>query len=419
MDPSTCKIYRCQYRCSDLKRPHHQSKHTECKDISDDAADGRSFIRTFGVPISFSTPHLYLSALPFSPKESRIFKKFTNAFPSVLRIVSGHLATWPAIQSVLRGHSGGVMSAAFSPDGKRIVTGSYDKTIRLWDAETGEPLRAPLEGHEHWVSSVAFSPDGKRIVSGSYDKTIRLWDAETGEPLRAPLEGHEHWVSSVAFSPDGKRIVSGSYDKTIRLWDAETGEPLRAPLEGHEHWVSSVAFLPDGKRIVSGSYDKTIRLWDAETGEPLRAPLEGHEHCVDSVAFSPDGKDMVSGSRDFTHRARYTRTHSLQHLISICFSIDQEHALVDTVALVNEITPPTEGEDEDKSVLPVKIRYGTDRWAVCGPNDRLLFWIPPVYHLQWYSPGMQLVIPVSDEVDLSQMAHGLSWESCYRQRAND
>src|SRR6267154_452247 len=214
MDPSTCKVYRCLCGCSDVNRPHHQSNHTECKDISDDAADARSFIRTSGVPISFSTPHLYLSALPFSPKESRIFKKFTNAFPLVLGIVSGHHATWPAIQSVLRGHSRSVTSAAFSPDGKRIVTGSSDKTIRLWDAETGEPLRAPLEGHEHYVQSVAFSPDGKCIVSGSWDNTIRLWDAETGEPLQPPRKEDQDAVNSVAISPGGKDMLSGSRDFT-------------------------------------------------------------------------------------------------------------------------------------------------------------------------------------------------------------
>ena len=80
--------------------------------------------------------------------------------------------------------------------------------------------------------SVAFSPDGTRIVSGSYDKTLRLWDAKSGEPIGAPLKGHESRVMSVAFSPDGTRIVSGSYDKTLRLWDAKSGEPIGAPLKG-------------------------------------------------------------------------------------------------------------------------------------------------------------------------------------------
>ena len=178
---------------------------------------------------------------------------------------------------------------AFSPDGTRIASGSDDKTVRVWDAATGQPVGQPLTGHTDAVCSVAFSPDGTRIASGSDDKTVRVWDAATGQPVGQPLTGHTDAVCSVAFSPDGTRIASGSGDKTVRLWDAATGQPVGQPLTGHTDAVSSVAFSPDGNRIASGSADKTVRLWDADTGQPVGDPLTGHTDAVSSVAFSPDG----------------------------------------------------------------------------------------------------------------------------------
>ncbi|MGO9475198.1 MAG: TIR domain-containing protein, partial [Rhodomicrobium sp.] len=171
-----------------------------------------------------------------------------------------------AQRAVLQGHDNWVSSAAFSPDGARIVTASWDTTARVWDAKSGQALLT-LNGHDDVVLSAAFSPDGTRIVTASEDKTARIWDAKSGQALLT-LKGHDDAVMSAAFSPDGARIVTASRDKTARIWDAKSGQALLT-LQGHDGWVSSAAFSPDGARIVTASEDKTARLWDAKNGQAL------------------------------------------------------------------------------------------------------------------------------------------------------
>ena len=198
----------------------------------------------------------------------------------------------------LKGHGGPVYSVNFSPDeGKTLVSGSDDKNIKLWNVETGQEIRT-LKGHGGTVYSVNFSPDGKTLVSGSDDKTIKLWNVETGKEIRT-LKGHEGPVYSVNFSRNGKTLVSGSGDKTIKLWNVEKPEEIRT-LKGHNSRVRSVNFSHDGKTLVSGSWDNTIKLWNESTGQEILT-LKGHEGPVWSVNFSPDeGKTLVSGSDDGT-----------------------------------------------------------------------------------------------------------------------
>ena len=155
-----------------------------------------------------------------------------------------------------------VFSAFFSPDGSHIVSASYDKTIRIWDAITGQQIGKPLEGHVERVFFASYSPDGKRIASASCDKTIRIWDATTGLQIGKPLEGHTENVRTAFFSPDGKYVISSSDDRTIRIWDVDKEIPSSLVLRGHTGGLYSATFSSDGRHIVSSSYDKTVKLWD-------------------------------------------------------------------------------------------------------------------------------------------------------------
>ena len=257
---------------------------------------------------------------------------FSKARSKILELRDATLGE--AIGEPLRGHTSWVTSVSFSPDGKRLVSGSWDSTVRIWDAESGEAIGKPLRGHTSWVMSVSFSTDGKRLFSGSWDNTVRIWDAGSGEAIGEPLRGHTNWVLSVSFSPDRKSIASGSVDKTIRIWDAKTSKAIGEPLRGHTDWVRSVSFSPDGKHVASGSDDKTIRIWDAESGEAIGKPLQGHTNTVRSVSFSPDGKHIVSGSCDNTVRIWDAESGEAigepllghtSHVLSVSFSPDGEH----------------------------------------------------------------------------------------------
>ena len=145
---------------------------------------------------------LYCSGLIFAPEQSIVRETLEKCIPTWIERKPKVQAHWSVALQTLEGHSSRVTSVAFSPDGTQVVSGSYDETVRLWDAATGTALQT-LEGHSSWITSVAFSPDGTQVVSGSADKTVRLWDAATGAALQT-LEGHSSAVWSVAFSPDGK-----------------------------------------------------------------------------------------------------------------------------------------------------------------------------------------------------------------------
>jgi WD40 repeat protein/serine/threonine protein kinase len=189
-----------------------------------------------------------------------------------------------------------VLAVAFSPDGRQIASGGDDKIVKLWDVATGREIFT-LQGHTKRVESVAFSPDGRQIASGSNDSSIKQWDAITGQETMN-LVTRSGGVASVAYSANGKRIVAGMGGGVIKVWDAGSGAELMT-FRGNTGPVESAVFSPDGKRIASGSADRTIKIWNATNGEELLT-LRGHTDGVTCVAFTPDGQRLTSASDDGT-----------------------------------------------------------------------------------------------------------------------
>jgi WD40 repeat protein/serine/threonine protein kinase/tetratricopeptide (TPR) repeat protein len=196
----------------------------------------------------------------------------------------------------LRGHGHGVISVAWSPDGRRLASASDDQTVKVWEVATGKEILT-LRGHTDRVESVAWSPDGTRLASASWDATVKVWEATTGKDTLT-LRGHTNQVWSVAWSPDGTRLASASQDRTVKVWEAASGKETLT-LRGHTNDVLSVAWGPDGTRLASGSWDGTAKVWDTATGRKTLT-LRGHTKEVWSVAWSPDGTRLASASADTT-----------------------------------------------------------------------------------------------------------------------
>ncbi|KAI0186797.1 WD40-repeat-containing domain protein [Xylaria flabelliformis] len=272
--------------------------------------------------------------------------------PDGLRLACGAGATvrtWKAVASaqaeasymrqyeeenVLRGHLGSVLAVRFSPDGRRLLSSSYDMTARTWrldldmtvinalsltppetDGQEISP-KGPLLCHERSICFVTFSVDGKLAASGSFDGKILLWDADKGTPIRAFTGGHVRPIKSLAFSRNGKVLISTSNDGTVGIWDANSGKMMRK-LEGHRNWVRSAVLSPDEQFVASASDDRTVRVWNIKdslnrdenrglveenqdvSGELIIQKesrlLSGHQDYVFSVAFSSDGRYLASG----------------------------------------------------------------------------------------------------------------------------
>ncbi len=204
----------------------------------------------------------------------------------------------------------GITSIAFSPDGRLLVSGSEDTTVKVWELSTGQPI-CTITGHSNFVNSIAISPDGKFIASCG-DDIIKLWQLSTGEEVHT-LSGHSGVIHSVTFSPDGQMLASGANDKMIKLWNPNTGEEIRT-LSG-TNLIEVVSFSPDGQSIASGDCDNNINLWNLYTGE-VSCTFSGHSRKVRAISFSSDGQTLASGSSDKIIKIWQIETGELIHTLT-------------------------------------------------------------------------------------------------------
>lgn len=237
----------------------------------------------------------------FSPDGKKIVTVSADKTVKIWDVLTG------SMMADLKKHRAEVKTAQFSADGKKVITASNDSTAKIWDAVSGK-LLLDLKEHHDFVTTASFNFSGEKIVTTSFDSTAIIWEAATGK-LLFRFKGHKDGLLSAQFSPDDKRIVTASGDKTAKIWDAENGR-LLLNLTGHQDFVWFAQYSPDGKKIVTVSFDKTAKIWDATNGT-LLANLKGHTDAVTSAQFSPDGTKLVTASADKTARLWNSVTGSL------------------------------------------------------------------------------------------------------------
>ncbi|CAE7145254.1 unnamed protein product [Rhizoctonia solani] len=271
---------------------------TECPiDLRSWMRDAWWFTKIFSLgTVSNSTPHIYTSMPLLLPESSPIAQCYTKRMKGVIRFqgnaVNRHrhplVATWT--------FDAMVSTSTFSPDGARIALAvKFD--ILLLDSTTGRQIFPPFKGHKSIVDSIGFSPDGRYIVSGSRDSTVRIWSTQSGRLILGPLEHNDiHWIMFVAFLSDGTRVISGSDDSTICVWDARSGDRLLDWTTSPEK--SFTFYASDGKYVASCNWKRDITVWNAQDGHVVRTLY--HSNCEISwvlIGISPDGTQIASRSQ--------------------------------------------------------------------------------------------------------------------------
>jgi len=274
----------------------HLSVQVRMKELTQFLRDANSFVASSHQAIARSAPHIYISALPFADNHSLVYQEFAPKYTGLISVnVIGIPHHAGKLVMTLTGHEGPVHSAAYSPDGRLLASGSADDTVRIWDMRTGDEAMAALRSSDGTVWAVAFAPNGKNLVSGTDGGVVCVWNLVAAHVAVQQLRGHTGPVFSVSFAPDGLKIASGSRDATVRLWDVETNQQL-VVLSGHSDVVRAIAYSPNGRLLASGSDDRTIQFWNALTGKQKKQSPHRHKSTINGVSFLPDGGKIAAAS---------------------------------------------------------------------------------------------------------------------------
>ena len=387
--------------------------------------DAYRFTKLFSECIEQGPQMVYNSALTFAPISSTIYKLFHDKIESPW-VVEGFMNLWPPLLIHISAHQHVINSVVISEDGQRIVSGSEDKSIRVWDTDTGVQLSNNLLSHEEPVLSLALSADGRRIFSGSYDKTVRTWDfmtlteivglrrcfdspvlviscsksfnnplvacglenglicvwavgstANAISPLLCTFQAHSDPICSIALSPNdaSSRIVSGSVDGSICLWDTSTGRAAtETPHFDHEDAVRSLSFSSDGAWVASASMDSTIYLWDLKTGIDILDPVDGKNRLT-CASLSHDNSRIAAGGEDKIMRVwdvstgKEVKTFQRKHascITSLCYSSDGSKIVsaddAGDIQVWDELVPLRQSREK-------KVDMGYRPWALAFSPD--------------------------------------------------
>jgi len=256
--------------------------------------DAVSFVETSYSAIEQTPPHIYLSALPFAPKDSLIYQGFSHLCTNVVSVeTTGINRHGGNLVMTLIGHESKVTSVVYSTDSLFLASGSKDGSIRFWDTRTGEEALSPMRSGDSEITSIAFSPDGKLIASGTKAGHVHIWDTLNGQ-LLAVLKGHTDYVEVVAFHPDGNILASGSRDMTVRQWDVHTREPKDVAFADPESWVISLAFASDASAVAVGfGAAQEVRVWSADFEGGIISVIKTGG-WPDTLAFSSDSRCLFT-----------------------------------------------------------------------------------------------------------------------------